>query len=99
MKSVLFKNLKNLGGSDFAKCSISNEIPASFRNVVYMKEQEAKEIRKLYKDLRTKVEIVKGIAYIKVRIGTEKRYDFYEPEKLAASAAIHFIYETKFQCQ
>jgi hypothetical protein len=78
-----------LGGADsgYAKCSISNEIPASFRNVAYINEREAKELRKQKKDLRTKVEIVKGIAYIKERIGRMKQYEFYEPDKLAAEAA------------
>jgi hypothetical protein len=51
MKSFIFKNISKLGGpnSDFAGCSVNNEIPASFRNVAYEKEQAAKDLRKQFK--------------------------------------------------
>jgi hypothetical protein len=58
MKAAIFKNLNLLGNSQFKKCSVSNEIPAAYRGVVWAKEEEAFRWRIIpaNKGIKTKIE-------------------------------------------
>lgn len=82
MKGRIFKNLKKLQRSPFSHISVNNEVPASFRKIVWEREQVARQLRLTYTGLKTKVEIVKGIALIKVKEeGAENGFEFWEETK------------------
>jgi hypothetical protein len=42
MKAKIFKNLNKLQGSDFVKCSVVKEIPASYRTIGRKKKRPLK---------------------------------------------------------
>jgi hypothetical protein len=80
MKAVIFQKTNLLGNSQFQKCSVSNEIPAAYRGVIWAEEKEAFRWR-ANKEIRTKIELIKGIAIIKIRMVIETKNVSFDSKK------------------
>ena len=84
-KGLIFQNVHKLKGTNYDRINIANEHPASLRKPIADLEKKAFELRAHAREngkrLQTRIEIVRGEPYIKVRDEGMAHFDFYEENK------------------